>query len=64
MLDKKGAFSFHPAPYSTSGSREVFLQRWRHVVGLDDGFQKTSSDPALDDPLRFLTYNAHHELEG
>ncbi|KAF2438488.1 hypothetical protein P171DRAFT_423715 [Karstenula rhodostoma CBS 690.94] len=63
MLDKKVPFASHPAPFPTAGLEEVFLQRWRRVVGLDDGSQKTMSDAALDDPLVFLTYSAHHELE-
>lgn len=63
MHDEKVPFGSHPAPFPTAGLETVFLQRWRRVVGLDDGSHKTISDAALDDPLRFLTYSAHHELE-
>ncbi|KAL5386863.1 hypothetical protein DPSP01_003880 [Paraphaeosphaeria sporulosa] len=63
MLDRKISFGSHPAPFPTAGMEGVFLQRWRRVVGLDDGAQKIMADAALDDPLRFLTYSAHHELK-
>jgi hypothetical protein len=63
MLYKKTPFTSHPAPFSTTGLEEVFFQRWRRVVGLNNGSQNTLADAALDDPLVFLTYSAHHEIE-
>lgn len=62
-LDKKIPFDSHPAPFPTGGLEDVFLQRWRRVMGLDDGLQRTMLDSALNDPLRFLTYSARHEID-
>lgn len=54
--DMEIPFASHTAPFSTSTLVDVFLQRWRRIVGLDHG-EKTVHNAVLDDPLVLLTYS-------
>ncbi|KAJ4290221.1 hypothetical protein N0V90_010436 [Kalmusia sp. IMI 367209] len=62
MQDAQVPFSSHPAPFSTTEMVDVFVERWRRLVGI----VQTSTIPsaALDDPLILFTYSAHPGVGG
>lgn len=64
MQDQESLSVSHPAPFPTDGLAAVFLQRWRRVVGIDDGSQSSTPTTALDDPLQLLTYSGRYGGRG
>ena len=60
---KETGFASHPGPFPTDRLEAVFLQKWRRVVGLEEGIQ-TVDIALLEDPLILLTYSAKGRLES